>query len=504
MTAGLETFAKVRALHDRAGTPGEKAAAAGRMEALARSAGMTVAEAVSKLDSEASLSGAEFDWADMWEAARQAAAAVRAADAPEARTWRRGLPIYDPDTIEPWRSVAAHCLQLDRMIPKACGGKFLTKDERARLTAVTRYAPVTNADADWIGTVLGRCHAARDVWCERDRTTETPTYRKAPTESDVEFAVRMTAAMEAREASKLDTPEPRPRPQGPAQAFAESFAEFMNRLDFVAERNEREARRCAEAAEIIARYGSEDAVFEDTTKEAALRAACEPLLGPDETWSTIYRLDGWGSLDAGDKMPASLREAVSRGWPMPETVVAAWAEFEAADRLMGERCTVEYAYDPHLYVQARGYLLEEILNTLPARSLGDLCARGAWLAFQADAEVAQRPEEHRASIATLRADIERMGQRLREQGEAAVQNGQPASPSASDHPVSPCGATAQFCAAPSVQSGHPRRPSRAERHAAIRALLCEGHTDREVARRLGISPTTVGAVRRQTEAQHGR
>lgn len=36
------------------------------------------------------------------------------------------------------------------------------------------------------------------------------------------------------------------------------------------------------------------------------------------------------------------------------------------------------------------------------------------------------------------------------------------------------------------------------------ALLIEGHTDREVARRLGISPTTVGAVRRQTEAQHGR
>ncbi len=50
MADGLETFAKVRALHDRASTPGEKAAAASRMEALARSAGMTVAEAVSKLD----------------------------------------------------------------------------------------------------------------------------------------------------------------------------------------------------------------------------------------------------------------------------------------------------------------------------------------------------------------------------------------------------------------------------------------------------------------------
>lgn len=38
MTAGLETFAKVRALHDRTDNPGEKAAAAGRMKALARAA----------------------------------------------------------------------------------------------------------------------------------------------------------------------------------------------------------------------------------------------------------------------------------------------------------------------------------------------------------------------------------------------------------------------------------------------------------------------------------
>lgn len=50
MTTGLETFAKVRALHDRATSAGEREAAAGRMVQLARKAGMTVAEAVSKLD----------------------------------------------------------------------------------------------------------------------------------------------------------------------------------------------------------------------------------------------------------------------------------------------------------------------------------------------------------------------------------------------------------------------------------------------------------------------
>src|SRR3954452_15771934 len=50
MAAGLETFAKIRALHDNTSIPGEKAAAAAKMESLARNAGMTVEEAVSKLD----------------------------------------------------------------------------------------------------------------------------------------------------------------------------------------------------------------------------------------------------------------------------------------------------------------------------------------------------------------------------------------------------------------------------------------------------------------------
>lgn len=48
-----DTFAKVRALHDRTENPGEKASAAGRMKAIAKAAGMTVAEAVSKLDTPA-------------------------------------------------------------------------------------------------------------------------------------------------------------------------------------------------------------------------------------------------------------------------------------------------------------------------------------------------------------------------------------------------------------------------------------------------------------------
>ncbi len=52
MADGLETFAKVRALHDSTTHAGEKANAASRMEALARKAGFTVEEAMSKLDAQ--------------------------------------------------------------------------------------------------------------------------------------------------------------------------------------------------------------------------------------------------------------------------------------------------------------------------------------------------------------------------------------------------------------------------------------------------------------------
>lgn len=78
MTDGLETFAKVRTLHDRAHHPGEKAAAAGRMEALGSAAGMTVAEAASKLDASTPKPSSLFE--DLFNSPE-----ARAADAERAR-----------------------------------------------------------------------------------------------------------------------------------------------------------------------------------------------------------------------------------------------------------------------------------------------------------------------------------------------------------------------------------------------------------------------------------
>ena len=87
-------------------------------------------------------------------------------NAPDQPSTRHGLPIWGVKKLEPWCVVAQHCLQLDWIIPKASGGKFLTKAERDRLKKHAGWsgARPTNADADWMESVVERCHAAREVW----------------------------------------------------------------------------------------------------------------------------------------------------------------------------------------------------------------------------------------------------------------------------------------------------------------------------------------------------
>lgn len=200
---------------------------------------------------------------------------------------------------------------------------------------------------------------------------------------------------------------------------ASAFNAFFNTPEMQAQRAERERLRAEKRAVLLVEYETEAAVFDDTPLEAALRAACEPLLGPGEIWDGIYRLDGWGILDGRATMPESVRRAVSEGWPMPTTVAGAWAEFEAAEKIADARCAFCYEYTPHAFVEGRRYLIEDLLNTLPARSLNDLRARGAWLEFWARAEITQSTDEHLAVVTTLRADIERMAMRMRAQGSGA-------------------------------------------------------------------------------------
>ncbi|KMO39067.1 hypothetical protein [Methylobacterium aquaticum] len=351
MTAGLETFAKVRALHDRASTPGEKAAAAGRMEALARSAGMTVAEAVSKLD------GA--------------------------------------------------------------------------------------------------------------------------------------------------TVPPQPR------SF---FEDLFNSPEQKAWQAERDRERASRRAELLDVYGSQEAVFADTPREAAMRAACEPLITRRPiTGGEIDTLDGWsGVFDGRSKLPDSVRDAVSGAWPLPRTVAEAWAEFDEAEALDTDRAVFFYEYSPEHWVEARRYVLEELLNTLPARSLNDLRARLSWFDYHNAREIHPDPAEERVRLATLRADIERMGARIRERDgnptppvEVSRSPDPASSPVQSGRPVDPPDAGNQPCEEGASRPAYPSRRTNAEKRRAVLDLLRSNAddpgnavSDREIARRAGVSPQTVGNIRR--------
>ncbi|KQU30253.1 hypothetical protein ASG63_17435 [Methylobacterium sp. Leaf94] len=294
--------------------------------------------------------------------------------------------------------------------------------------------------------------------------------------------------------STLDTPKPKTQ----AQAAADAFNDFFNTPEMRAQRAERERERAAKRSVLLAEYGSEDAVWADTERETALRRACEPLFGSGETWNTIYRLDGWGSLDSRSRMPESVRQAVTRAWPLPATTAAAWAEYEAAEKRDSDRCAFDRDYSPHLWADARRYVLEDLCQCLPARSLNDIRARLSWMEHVARLDMARSWEEQEPALSTLRADIERMGARIRDEA-APVQSGQ----RGTSEPVS---SPDPGTSSPPVQSGHPCRTNAEKRRDVLALLDTENAgtaplTDREIARRAGVSPQTVGNIRRRSHVE---
>lgn len=149
----------------------------GEVVATARAISRTLASAGSDFHALAAALGPRpFDWsaivADaMARTEKESAPAPVEPDAPDAPSKRWGLPIWGVKKIEPWSVVVQHCLSLDWMIPKSAGGKSLTKEEKAALKAFEGYRQPTNAEADWIESVVARCHAVRDKW----RTPKTET-----------------------------------------------------------------------------------------------------------------------------------------------------------------------------------------------------------------------------------------------------------------------------------------------------------------------------------------
>lgn len=306
---------------------------------------------------------------------------------------------------------------------------------------------------------------------------------KASAASRMRILARKAGLTVEQAVSKLDANPTVPR---------NPFEEWFNSPQARADRLERERRNAERRAIALAEYGSEDAVWAPTEREIALEEACRPVLVRKPiVGGEMDTLMGWDGGPLRD-MPSEVREAVSHAYPLPATVREAWAELTDWEKLSDDRYVFWNDYSPDVWTRARTAILEHLLDTLPSTDMRDLRARLDWMQHVLDLEWHRDRQENQVCLNALQADVECMGDRMRELEAAAVQNGR-VDPYTSEAPLR---STNPGTSNDAVQSGHIRRPTRAERHAMIWDLLADGHTDREVARRLGCSPTTVGAIRK--------
>lgn len=224
-------------------------------------------------------------------------------------------------------------------------------------------------------------------------------------------------------------------------------------------RADREAARVARCKVLLAEYGSEDAVFAPTETEAALRDALAHLVDGS---NSLFAYRGF-SFHKGPtpEMWQAMRGAVQ----VPETVQEAWAAHQAHEARTDARCAFCPDYTPWEWEEAWKSALVHLLNNLRTPTAEGITARLAWLDYRANQDTTPDPEQEKVLVASLQADFA-----------AFVQSGQAGT-------------------APPTQ-----RP--AQRRAEVRQLLRAGLglSDREIARRVGVSPQTVGNIRKNEGA----
>lgn len=216
----------------------------------------------------------------------------------------------------------------------------------------------------------------------------------------------------------------------------------------------KEAARLACCKELLAEYGSEDAVFAPTDLEAALRDALAPFI--DES-NSLWGYRGFRYIDGPTpEMWQAMRAAVR----VPETVQEAWAAYEAHEARTDARIAFCPDYTSWEWEEAWRSALEHILDNLRTPTTEGIAARLDWLECLANRDMARGIDADRNLIASLQSDF------------------------------------AAFVASNSRHSGH---STAARRRAAVLDLLATapGLSDREIARRAGCSPQTVGNWRRK-------
>ncbi|WP_041249894.1 hypothetical protein [Gluconacetobacter diazotrophicus] len=248
------------------------------------------------------------------------------------------------------------------------------------------------------------------------------------------------------------------------------------------------AEHAVEIAEVIVRYGSEEAVFAPTPDERAFDDAIEPFRekrGGDNADTFDGELFG----------PTSrVRTALGNAKPWPTTIPDALAELEAWERLQDDRNTADGNRQREYLSQGadfRRWALGDMVNKdLPARNLSDVITR---LRFQVDSQ-----GTYDATEAVL-ADLERL---------QAAHAGKSGNGTKTAQEADSCRIDFKGRAAPDGPAGGDGRPfnlnTASQRRAAVERILNtpEGQrlSLRAIAAMAGVSPATVMAARKRRAA----
>lgn len=318
--------------------------------------------------------------------------------------------------------------------------------------------------------------------------------------------------------SKMDS-RPKAQPKAAAQPSSDWRDIFRGMDDWMeekhpgykakeaAKKDAREARRADRRRDVLKRLGTVSAVFALTEIEQALFVAAGPFakrtINTDwcgrQKFAFTTELGGAGSFDFLSKAQPQAIAAIRAAWPMPETLPGLLAEALMWAALNDDRAVfVEGEYQHHLEVYARCELLERELHNRPAETWNDVEARFAWEKHKFERQWIDPTEEAEDGLVmTLRRDFEM----LRRRYETPAQNGQGegitmnVTPSACPSPDSGVGDL------PPAATGSQRRTNADKRWDVMSILDTEpGLADREIARRCGVSPQTVGNLRRKGQS----
>jgi hypothetical protein len=236
-------------------------------------------------------------------------------------------------------------------------------------------------------------------------------------------------------------------------------------------RAERARKEAPEREAVLSRYSSMDAAIAPCEREVLLRMSVRKWAvfhdAPNQRWTKS--IDGCRELWIREMTPR-VRLALSTAYPLPGTVQQAKAEYdywECRDRELG--LVLEDTSDTQLDLAARGRreIVRDLLETgLRARTLGEVLIRQRHLVASESVMV----EVEQAVL----ADLEHLA------------------------------AMAASTPDPAVHTGHAQagqRETATDRRAEVIRLLSNVDTaylsDREIARRVGVSPQTVGNIRRR-------